>query len=256
MESYMKLNNFSDSNLLQKTSTCWLQLIDRVFHIFINKLAVLRKKHLFLHKIIPSLLKGYHLAIEHKLMEPEISKPLLANINTIINLEEEVVPAFRTLDAVSSFCSQLSSNKPYQSLSIKNCVIDTLSIYEFKNNDRNCVQLNEDTDFNCSIPECFIKTTLTTLLNFSFANFKNLPENSVHIWFENHTNKDALHFKIISKNSQENWDYCFQNSLDVCTDKVNPGINLCRLALLQHNSDLTYQATPGQSLEIIITMPK
>ncbi len=248
--------NSSDSNFLQKSFACWQQLIDKISHIFVNKLAVLRKKHIFLHKIIPSLLKGYYLAIEHKLMEPEIPGPLLENIHTIINLEEEIVPVFNVLDSVGSFCSQLSINNTHQSFSIINCVTETLSTYEFKNNDRNCVQLNEDTDFDCPMPVFFIKTTLTTLLNFAFDNFKDFLEKSVHIWLENHNNIGALHFKIISKKAQKNYDHWLQNSLDVCADKVSPGINLCRLALLQHNSDISYRATSDQSLEIIITMPK
>ena len=114
--------NASDSSFLQKTSACWLQLIDKISHIFINKLAVLRKKHTFLIKVIPSLLKGYHLAIEHKLMESEIPEPLLENIHTIINLEQEIVPVFNVLDAVGSFCGQLSTNNANQSFPIRNCV--------------------------------------------------------------------------------------------------------------------------------------
>lgn len=256
MEPCMNPINASDSSFLQKTSACWLQLIDKVSHIFINKLAVLRKKHTFLHKVIPSLLKGYHLAIAHKLMEPEIPEPLLENIHTIINLEEEIVPVFNMLDAVGSFCSQLSANNTNQSFSIRNCVTETLSTYEFKKNDLNCVQLNEIADFDFSIPEFFIKMTLITLLNFSFGNFKDLSEKTVHIWLENYNNNGALHFKIISKDAQKNYDHWFQNSLDISVDRVSPGINLCRLALLQHSGDITYQVTPGQSLEIIITMPK
>lgn len=246
--------NASDSSFLQKTSACWLQLIDKISHIFINKLAVLRKKHAFLHKVIPSLLKGYHLAIEHKLMEPEIPKPLLENIHTIINLEEEIVPVFNVLDVVGSFCSQLSINNTHQAFSIRNCVTETLSSCEFKKNDRNYFQLNEDTDFDCSIPEFFIKMTLITLLNFAFSNFRDLSEKAVHIWFENHNNSGTLHFKIISKDTQKNYDHWFQNSLDISFDKLIPGINLCRLALLQHNGNITYQVTPGQSLEIIMAI--
>lgn len=256
VESYMKPINTSDSSFLQKSSACWLQLIDKVSHIFINKLAILRKKHTFLHKVIPSLIKGYHLAIEHKLMEDEIPKPLLENIHAIINLEEEIVPVFNILDSIGSFCNQLSINNTNQSFSIKNCVTDTLRTYEFEKDDRNYIQLNEDIDFDCYMPEFVIKTTIVTLLNFAFCNLRDLSDKNVHIWLENYNNSGALHFKIISKDAQKNYGYWLQNSLDISVDNVNPGINLCRLALIQYNGDITYQVTSGQSLEIIIEIQK
>lgn len=256
MEPNMNLNTPFTSNLLQKSLVCWLYLIDKMSHFFINKLATLKKKHIFLHRVMPSLIKSYHLAIEHKLMEPEIPEPLLENINTIINLEEEFAPALKVVDLVSSFCSQLSQNNINSSISMKKIVTEILSTYEFKNNDRNCIQFNENNDFDCLVPEFFIKTTLTTLLRFIFSHFKELTENSFSIRIDNRDDKHSLHIKIISKDTEGNYDHWFQNSLNVSPGEVSSGINLCRLGLLYYNGDITYQATTGQSLEIIISIEK
>lgn len=245
-----------NSDLLQKTLICWLKLMNKMSHFFINKLAILKKKHIFLRRIMPSLLKSYHLAIEHKLMEPEIPQPLLENINTIINLEEEFAPAFKVVDLVTSFCSQLSQNNINSSFSMKKIVTEILSTYQFKNNDRNSIQFNENNDFDCFVPEFFIKTTLTTLLRFTFSHFKELTENSVSIRIDSRDDKHSLHIKIISKDTEGNYDHWFQNSLDVSPGEVGSGLNLCRLGLLYYNGDITYQATTGQSLEIIISLKK
>ena len=189
-------------------------------------------------------------------MEPEIPEPLLENINTIINLEEEFAPALKVVDLVSSFCSQLSQNNINSSISMQKIVTEILSIYEFKNNDRNCIQSNENNDFDCRVPEFFIKTTLTTLLRFIFSHFKELTENSVSIRIDNCDDKHSLQIKIISKDTEGNYDHWFQNSLNVSPGEVGSGINLCRLGLLYYNGDITYQATVGQSLEIIISIEK
>lgn len=250
----MNSSPLSNTNLLQKTLTCWLKLIHKMSHFFINKFAVLKKKHIFLHKVMPSLLKGYHLALEHKLMEPELPQPFLENINTIINLEEEFAPALKIVDLVTSFCSQLSNSNTNSSFSMKSCVTEILDTYEFKNNSRNCVQFNENNDFDCFVPEFFIKTTVTSFLCFIFDHFKELTEKSISIWMDKHDIEHSLQIKITSKDTQDNYDHWFQNSLNVSSGEVSAGINLCCLGLLYYKGNITYQATAGQSLEIMISV--
>lgn len=116
-------------------------------------------------------------------------------------------PALKVVDLVTYFCSQLSKSNTTSPFSMKNCVTEILNTYEFKNNSRNCIQFNENNDFDCFVPEFFMKTTVTSLLRFIFDHFKELTEKSISIWLDNHDSVHSLHFKISSKNTQDNYDH-------------------------------------------------
>ena len=251
-KSNIKHDNFK---LLLESYFAWRKVIDKMDHIFINKLAILRSKHADLNETIPCLLKGYHLAIEHKLMSPEIDQSLLDDIHNIANLQDETESLFKVLDAVHSFCDKLLDPYMVKPLSAKHCIDKALDMYEFKNNERQLINFKGGSDFNLSIPGFFLNAALIQLLNFALNIFKESPQKKIEIYLSNQNISHAIHFIIACPEIQAQYNHFFENSLSVFPDKIMPGINFCRLAFLSAGGNMTYQAAEGKELEFVISLP-
>ena len=241
---------------LDEYSEAWRRVIDKIDHIFVNKLALLRSKNNDIHKILPKLLEGYRLAIEHKLILSESEQLLDEDLCNAFDLKSEIEPWFNTLDAVHAFCEELFNIDTSNRLqSAKNYIDKMLNTYEFKSGERDLIRFNGDLDFNFSFSEFFLNAALTEFFKFTFNRFKASQQKKIEIYFSCEDGRNAIHFNLVCPEVAQNYQHFFENSLSTINNRLVPGINFCRLALLKGGGDICYSATEGQKLAFLIVFP-
>ena len=233
----------------------WRKIIDKIFHLFGSKLLGLTSIDILLKKTLPSLLKGYKLAVEHKLINDEIHPKLLESISQA-NIEACVHPMLETIDNVLSMCKALSNpDKVVTDLSAKQLIENNISTFEFKDNTRNLIDFNTTHDFNIHLPDMFLNALIWQLLSFAQNNFKNPVEKVGILFSKQNDTQNAIHFKITSSEIKLNYDYFLNNTLTQIQEKFSPGIEFCRLALLYAGGNILYDVKEGESIEFIILLP-
>lgn len=233
----------------------WRKIIDKVFHVFGSKLLGLTSIDILLKKTLPSLLKGYKLAVEHKLINDEIHPKLLESISQA-NIEACVHPMLETIDNVLSMCKALSNpDKVVTDFSAKQLIENNVSAFEFKDGARNLIEFNMTHDFNIHLPDMFLNALFSQLLYFSHNNFKKSVE-KISIYFSKQNNtQNTIHFKITSSETKSNYNHFLNNTLTQIQEKFVPGIEFCRLALLYAGGNIIYDIKEGESIEFIILLP-
>ena len=180
-----------NSKALHESTLSWKKVIDKIDHIFINKLALLRSKNDNLNKVIPDLLKGYHLALEHKLLESNPNQALLDELGKDTDLKSQIEPMFQTLDAVHIFCAELlNTQTTNKTLSAKKCVNNILHSYKFNHGEDSIIHFKSNFDFNFSFSAFFINAAILEFIRFTFKIFKESTQKKIEIYFSNqdHTN--------------------------------------------------------------------
>lgn len=245
----------TDSSL--ESAKSWRHLISTIFHLFGNKLLSISSVNRLLNSTLPDLLKGYNLAIEHKLMEPSIHPKLLESISTQANMDDSINPMLQIMDEVLSMCKSLCNiQNVNNALSVKTLIENICDNFEFKNNTRELIELNTSNDFDISCPVIFLNATLIQLLNFAQNNFKD-PKRIISIYLsKKNTNLNSIHFKITSSETESNYDSFLQNTLIECSGKFIPGFEFCRLAIFYAGGNILWEVKERNYIEFIISIPK
>lgn len=111
----------------------WSTSIGQLSHTLATKMATLQLKQQGLQKIIPSLLKGYHIAVEQHLMEDEISAKALKHIEDMHNFDEQLTPIFKLLEQLNNYSTMIAhhnESKP-SCLSAQQFLDDLITNYAF-----------------------------------------------------------------------------------------------------------------------------
>ena len=234
----------------------WQKIIDKVFHLFGTKLLGITSTDILLKKTLPNLLKGYELAVQHKLIEDEVHPQLLESLSKT-NIEACINPMLETMDGVLSMCKALSNpDKSAIDISAKQLIESNLNAFAFENNTRSLIEFDSNHDFNIHLPALFLNAILSQMLNFSQNNINDSTKKiSIHFSKQNDT-QNAIHFKITSPEIQKNYAQFLNNTLSQIQEKLVPGIEFCRLALLYNSGNIIYNIRESESVEFIILLPK
>ena len=235
----------------------WENILDKIEHIAVNKLAIIRSINRSTQEALPVLLKAYQVAFEHKLIKDELNfeneKQNLAPENT--DMEPIIGSVFQLFDAIYSFRKKLvDKNKSYKTLSASGVIENVLKCYNFKYGDQNLVSFNNKDDFNISFPELFLTSIIQETLDFIFDSPNKSDERKIEIYFSKKKEMNSIHIKMSLHEAINYVDRFFNNSLTIKDQIIRPGMNFCRLALLNAGGDITYH-TEVNYLEIVILTP-
>lgn len=244
---------------LDETEKAWSMSIGQLSHALATKMATLQMKQQGLQKIIPSLLKGYHLAVEHHLIEDTINAKMLNRIEDMQNLDEQLMPMFELLEQLNTYCSQMVGHDAIemQRLSAQQCLSALLANYTFEqDSQRNRIALDLGHDFEFKCPILFIESSLRHILTITLQHISKSNEGSVRIWLSDEAEYHLFNIKLIDQNLNEaQMTACFNHFLFEPYDKTRPGLGFCRLAIQHLGGNVICHSVYGEYTLFKIMLP-
>ena len=230
------------------------KIFDKIEHVSINKLSIIRSINEAIENILPGLLKAYQIALEQKLIAGEIDF-IEEKISLISDLGATVASMFQLFDTVYSFRQELFKKQPADKPLYAGAVVEqSLNSYNFKDNNRSLIVFDSKNDFSISCSELFLNSALLDILDFVFESFHETAPQKMQIYFSQQNNMNSIHFKINIPISENEFERFFSNSLTIIGGKVRPGINFSRLALLNVGGDIVHQLEKNH-LDITVLIP-
>jgi hypothetical protein len=256
------MNHFdkrSEMTILGKLGKAWSGVIGNLAHNLATQMATLRMKQNRLRKLMPSLLKGYHLAVKNGLMDDEISEKHLEIMDAMINLDEQITPMFSLLESLSIYCEQSRpDSKKFQRLSAQQCVDELLKTYPLSDEQRHLVQFERDYDFEFMCSPVFIKTLLSHFLTTVLVKIDDAGEGLISIWMSEQDNHHALNIRYSGLGITDDVSSNFFNRFILeQEDKIIPGAGFCRLAIVHAGGDVICDEVKNEPiLHLTLKFPK
>lgn len=230
------------------------KVFDNIEHISFNKLSTMRSINQSIEDTLPVLLKAYQIALEQKLIEGEIDF-IEDKVSLISDLGTTVESMFQLFDTIYSFRQELFKKQPTDKPVYASAIVEgLLKSYSFKDDNRSLVAFDSNNDFSISCSELFLNSALLDVLDFVFESFHETAPQKMEISFSKQNNTHLIHFRINISVSKSEFDRFFNNSLTPMGNKIRPGINFSRLALLNIGGDIVHQLETNH-LEITILIP-
>lgn len=239
---------------IHDTTRSFEKIFDKIEHVSINKLSTMRSINQTIEDILPVLLKAYQLALEKKIIEGEIDF-IEEKLSLISDLGATVESMFQLFDTIYSFRQELFKKQPADKPVYAGAVVEKiLNSYSFKDNNRSLVVFDSKNDFSISCSVLFLNSALLDILDFVFESFHEEAPQKMEIYFSQQNNMNSIHFKINISVSDNEFERFFSNSLTIIDNKIRPGINFSRLALLNIGGDIVHHLETNH-LEITILIP-
>lgn len=246
------------TNALHSIAHAWHLCIGQLSHVLSTKMATLKLKQQAIQKIIPILLKGYHLAVEHHLMTDEINLNLLKRVENIQNLNEQILPMFEMLEQISHYTRQ-TVNLDFMTippLSAQHCLNNLMTTQPFdKNAQHNFIQIDSSQNFNLKCSALFFDAAIHHFLTAAWQRAITSNVGDIRIWVS--SNKDGYYLFNIQETNQvwtpEQFLSFFDRFLFEYEDKTLPGLGFCRLAILYIGGDIVcHEVQDGVLFQILI----
>ncbi|MDP3705941.1 MAG: ATP-binding protein [Legionellaceae bacterium] len=255
----MKDIKVNKTNRLGRIAQAWSLSIEQLSHTLATKMATLQLKQQGLQKVIPSLLNGYHLAVEKHLMEDEISSKMLQRIEEMQNLDEQLLPMFKLLEQLNDYSSIIAHHRVTTNrLSAQQCLDELIANYPFEqNSQKKLIILDSNQDFEFSYPRLFIETSLRHLLEAALQRILNAGKGDIQLWVSDESDYNVFNLKDTSQGlTDDQLINLFSRFLFESYDKTRPGLGFCRLAILQMGGDIICKTANDEGTHIKIMLPK
>lgn len=148
-----------------------------------------------LSRYLPNLLHGYKLAKENELTIPHITQPQLKHARDVTrDFHNTIQKALLTIDMVLIKLRD-PPRKPKQSISIAQCIDETLKEYPFLPHEKIRIDWKMGNDFTvCGHPE-YIQHILLNLLKNSLRHIQRNQQGTISIWLTKGPTTNHIHFK-------------------------------------------------------------
>lgn len=240
---------------LDKHCKAWIEILGSISHALVTKLATLRMKQKSLKEILPELVHGYHLAIEHKLINEKISDEDLKSLNDTVDLEEQILPMMNLLESVNTYGNEMRSDSFV--LSAREGIHELLAKYPYKNEvQKKLVTFEDGPDFNIHCPPIFINALLLNLLSNGLKGIEKVGDGTISIWISANDESSSLNFKVRGQGMNErSCSRIFTQVISQLDEKEIPGLGLCRLAIQHVGGDVDCEAVQGEYKHFKLIFP-
>lgn len=248
-----KTSRAKSQHQLEDLSNCWSSFLDKLFHDLTTPLLSINLIGKEINRLLPELVKGYQLAVQHNLLEQNIQKKnlmLAADGETLdINaLSEELMNFIRGLRPV--YKKVTSDREPLQTFFAKEWLEAFVHCYPFSHTDqRHAITCDFTYNFEFEAPTYFLNHLFSCLVGNSLnanAEIKIVAQDGGEYNLLRY--QDSAYFTteaVFLKHAK--------NFLLKSENEIIPDLGLCRLAQLQCGGDIIYSQ---ETAEIIIQFSK
>ena len=220
-------------NLDDKLLQAYLRLIDCIIHDLTTPILTIQLQGCGLNDLLPSLLKAYHLALDHQLMEPEITRPMLKGLenSSNFNVKEGAEKLMDFVKKLAEYRKQVIVDlQSIEPLSIKQVIEDWLTQYsllDFNNCAVLTVDIKQDFTFKCPPP--FMPRLLSLILENALFCIKETGKgkDNIQVWTSQDNFYNLLHFKWTGSGMPEcQHTDVFRRFFSKQNDQITPGSRL------------------------------
>lgn len=209
-------------------------LIEGLSHELVNKVATLQMKQKGIEKILPALTNGYNVAVQNNLIQEGLSKRMLAGVDDLTNLNEQLMPMLDILSRVNLYMEIISKKKKESEHSIQNCIHTVLAQAPFNSSeDLKKIQVKSQDDFLIFCPNLFVETALYHIL-YELLRCESVEVVQIFLSREQNILTITGHQEAFQSSRASIFEhYCYESY-----DKMRPGLGLCRLVFQVFGGDI------------------
>lgn len=238
-------------------SEAWSKMIDCILHDAVSLLVPVRFGLNHLLAALPKILQGYQIALEHQLIEVDAkTKSKLFKESNIHSMQSEITKTFDRMDKIYSLKQTTlePNDAPYQ---INIFLLNFLAQYNFSPPEqRSIVHLELKEDFTIGLSKCWLQALLTNLMSNALRSIDNAEKGEIFIWTEINEQYDELHFKDTGLGIDADLlSRIFDRFFSKREEGIEPGLGLCRLAILIAGGELICEAEKDEFAHFILRLP-
>lgn len=236
----------------------WAQMINCVAHDITTPLASIRLENSALKKILPKVLEGYQLAVQHKLIEPLLSSSHLEVLeSSCTDIENHIHKILAFLSLLRHYNQMLSGHANDPQLHLQVCLQTLLENYPFRDEERHLVHLEDTHDFQFQGESFFTEYLFFNLIENALSYIQRMNKGEIYLSTGKENHYFILYFKDTAGALDEKATATVFDSFFIKRDgEIVPGLGFCRLKLLHMGGDIVCKAVKNQYTEFMIKFPK
>jgi nitrogen-specific signal transduction histidine kinase len=231
-----------------------------IAHELRTPLAGIKSALYGLENCLPIIIQGYKLAVENRLIDPEINDQHLDALQEVVsNMEKKVNHCNIVIDMLlTNLAHHKISSLDFKTCSIKNCINEALEKYTFRSGQRELINVKIENDFNFFGNEVLIVHIIFNLLKNALYFIHKAGKGNIHIWTEPGENGDhCLHFKDTGLGiSEKSLSHIFDQFFTENTHHgAGIGLAFSRMVMEAHKGTIVCQSKYNQYADFILTFP-
>ena len=236
----------------------WIGMLNCVAHDVSTPLSAIRAQNNQFKKMLPQLLEVYELAVQHKLIEPQIKPSSLSTLeNASEGIENQVDRILDFFKVLRQYNKQLPANESDLPIPLATCLHTVLEHYPFSDEQRQWIHLEGNVHVQLKEYSFLIEHLFVNLLQIALSHIEQMGKGEIYIRIEEEADCFMLYFKNTAGAQDEagagrafNWYFVKYNGNTI------PGLGFCRLKLLHRRGDITCAALKGEYTEFRVRFPK
>ncbi len=229
-----------DKQTLDEILSAWIRMINCVAHDVATPLASIRLENDWLKKMLPKVLAGYELAVQHQLLAPQMDKQQLETIEVSIDdIEHHVTKIVDFFSEVRGYTQALLPSKESSPFYVGAFIEEIVANYPIIKQHPNLLHVDKRIDFQFNSDGLFLNYLLQNLIEQASARIEMSHQGEMYIELEEDSHYFILHFKDTAEPLNEKALSRVFDSFLVKQDKhIIPGLGFCRLKWLQMGGDI------------------
>jgi len=252
-----QLSHETDKNKLNELAKLWTRMIACIVHDMRTPLLIVQMAGSTFENVLPDLLSGYQLAVEHKLVPKPLKETYLKAVEeNLISANKKTTSEMQAfLDVLYPFCKNLFLDSQTD-LSIKDFIETTLEKYPFTDKkEQELVHTDYKKDFRFIPVPSFTEHLLEILLSNAINSISQSGKGKIDITTAvDDKGINVLYFKYNTEMPNKIEEKIFDKFFLKKDNNTLPGLGFCKLALLHNNGDILCKSTEDK-VEFIIYFP-
>jgi two-component system CAI-1 autoinducer sensor kinase/phosphatase CqsS len=247
-----------DKQTVDEILSAWIRMIGCVAHDVATPLASIRLENNWLKKMLPKVLAGYELAVQHQLLAPQMDKQQLETIETSIDdIEQHVTKIVDFFSELRGHTQKLLPQKESSPFYVGAFIEETIANHPEMNKQPHLLHLDKQHDFQFHGDSLFLKYLLQDLIEQALSRIEMSRQGEMYIWLEDDSQYSILHFKDTADPlNRETVSRAFDSFLVKQDKHIIPGIGFCRLKWLQMGGDITCDVNANNETHFRVQFPK
>jgi signal transduction histidine kinase len=209
---------------------------------------------------LPSLVKAYAIAKEHRLAVDPIQSKHLQILSSVLDTIESEVKYADTIININLMNLQKSkgiSTINFAIQSMSSCVEEAIRRYPFKKGERERIEWSNDNDFLFNGDKILMVHVFFNLMKNAFYFIEAEQKGLIRIWFDSDGQNNVVYFKDTAKGiSEDDLSKLFQRFYSTTRHGTGLGLSYCKMIITDFGGRISCQSKYGEFTIFKMTFPK